>query len=179
VDDLLTNHDAYGFSQTEAIVYTVVRDIAQDQASAVSIVQTAEQDLSPIAADHRLPGHEAAKVLLQHYLGFEFDEPVILPFPLRRSIAVHYVLPASIDLLEVNPNPANDRLVVIAKVPVEELGAYLAITDMQGQEVQRMVIGTGAQLRELNTRAWAPGLYRLVLYGRRGVLDGRSVSIVH
>ncbi|MFN8352313.1 MAG: NosD domain-containing protein [Flavobacteriales bacterium] len=179
VDDRLANHMDHGLAEEEAIVYAVVRDIARYPSQATGLVQAAEQVLAPIAADHLQPGHEAAKALLQHYLGTTFEEPVILPHTLRSFVPGRRTSTTISDLLSATPNPANERLTVIAKVPKDEVGAYLGLTDMRGQEVQRLLIGTGTQLLELNTRSWAPGLYRLVLFGRRGALDGRSISIVH
>jgi len=81
-------------------------------------------------------------------------------------------------LLEAHPNPASDRLEVVTRLPKEENDASLMFIDSQGQELKRTPVPPGVQIQEWNTEGYAPGVYRLTLYGRRGVLDGRTIEIV-
>ncbi|MBL7963078.1 MAG: hypothetical protein JNM31_04450 [Flavobacteriales bacterium] len=171
--------DEHGLADEEADVWSVVLALAQDPENADTLVQQAHQTLLAIAENDSLPGHATARALLARHLGLGFEEPVILPGEERSMVESLASAPKSKKgLIRAQPNPTNGRLNIVTFLPMGEFRGYVGVYNMHGVELQRSPVYSGPFISELDMGAYAPGLYRLVLFGRRGSLDGVSVTVV-
>ncbi len=80
--------------------------------------------------------------------------------------------------MRVTPNPARDQLRVITHLPMTEIMGHIVLYNAYGIELERTRIHSGPEIIDLDVSKYAPGLYRIALFGRFELLDGQSISIV-
>ncbi|HMU14998.1 MAG TPA: sialidase family protein [Flavobacteriales bacterium] len=180
VDEWISVPEEHGLTPHEAIVFGVVRDVAQDPMNAIGTVQDALEELNPIAEDENNSAHILARALLIRHLHMTFEEPIGLPGEERNMIeAFTNTDRPTKGLMRAKPNPVNERLQVMTELPTREVAGYVVLYNVFGIELERTRISTGPQFFEIEVTKYAPGIYRLAMIGRNGtLLDGLSISIV-
>ena len=179
--NFLSDAEENGLTSKQAMVYEVVLDVLQEPVEAASIVQAAEADLRDIATDEAADCQIQARNLLEHYLDEAFTEPMYLPKEEKRGgVLAATNGPGSNWTIRANPNPANDRLLVITHAPMRDPVYFAALYDAFGHELDRQRVMPGPAISEFDVGRYAPGLYRVALLGPyQGLVNGLSVTIVH
>lgn len=178
-EDWLADPANYGLTSEEATVLAIVRDVMLDPEHAVATVEQAENDLQAVANEERYGGHVLARDLLVHYLGQTLEEPVELPGADRSMILATTDKPtANKWRMRVTPNPARDQLRVTTHLPMTEIMGHIVLYNAYGIELERTRIHSGPELIDMDVSKYAPGFYRIALFGRYDLLDGQSISIV-
>jgi len=122
--------------------------------------------------DKYLPGIYARNILIA--LGeINYQEPYILPNPLKATDVDYYPLPEleKINYLKIFPNPARDYIVVEYNMNVEnyligngQQNIILRLTDINGKLIRVQHLNRPKDQLVVNTKAFNPGVYICNLY---------------
>jgi len=87
-------------------------------------------------------------------------------------------IPPSSHKLKIFPNPANNYFIIQAEIIDQSGDAFITISDMNGKQLQKIILRTGFEHILIPTSQFSPGVYIIQLYNGGEKKDSLKISLV-
>lgn len=153
----LTNHQ-------EMVNYcNMVVDLANEDKSILEVDSLQLNQLLAMEATQQGQASVYARNILLALNEIEYDEPIILPDPLKSAQAYEdyqellNVKPPK--QIEVYPNPSDGYVIISYKLEMDKPGYSIRITDLNGKTIKTIDINNQIDQVIIDTQNWKPGVY--------------------
>jgi hypothetical protein len=138
--------------------------------------------LSTLAGTQKGHARVYARNTLLAMNAMDYMEPIYLPGPTKSALADEYreliKLAKEHEILQIQPNPAKDYLIVTWEMDKLSANLVLMISSLDGKIIKEIPVNGNSNQKVVDTSKLQAGIYIVSLHSQNQLIDSEKISII-